>query len=226
LSEGDAKVYLALLKLHTAQAGEISQKSGIHRRTIYLIINNLIKDGLVRSVKREGKTYYEASPPQNLLALVQKKKHDLNALLPQLTSQYEETKDTQIINFFKGKEGIKTVLDDIILKGKDVLVIGAITVPGEFVNIFRRYRKRRLGKNIRSKLLFTEDQRGDFKEIDLDQVRYLPEEYKNIATTAIYANKIAIILFTKEPVAISIKVPEIIESYRTYFNLLWEMAKE
>lgn len=147
-------------------------------------------------------------------------------ILPQLTARYEDTKDTQVINFFKGPEGIKTILDDIIIKGKEVLVIGAITVPDEFVDIFRRYRTRRLKTNIRSRLLFTEDQRGKFTHIHLDNVRYLPEEYRNIVTTAIYANKVGIILFTKEPLAISIKVPEIVESYKNYFNLLWELAKE
>ncbi|MBI4149848.1 hypothetical protein HY488_00430 [Candidatus Woesearchaeota archaeon] len=226
LTQGEAKVYLAILKMRGAKAGEISQKSGIHRRTIYPIINNLTKKGLVHAAEHEGNKYYEVLPPQNLLALVKKKKENLNKLLHLLTARYEDTKDTQIINFFKGPEGIKTILDDIIIKGKEVLVIGAITVPNEFVDIFRRYRQRRLGTGIHSKLLFTEDQRGKFKHIKLDQVRYLPEEYKNIATTAVYANKVGIILFTREPIAISIKVPDIAESYRNYFNLLWEMAKE
>jgi sugar-specific transcriptional regulator TrmB len=219
-------VYLALLKLHAAMAGEISQKSGIHRRTVYPIIENLMEKGLVKAVERGGNKYYEALSPRNLLALTRKKKDGLQRVLPPLTARYEDTKDTQVINFFKGPEGIKTILDDIILKGQEVLVIGAITVPQEFVDIFRRYRTRRLGKEIRSRLLFTEDQRGQFKNIELDRVRYLPQEYKNPATTAVYANKVGIILFTKEPVAISIKVPDIVESYRNYFELLWEIAKE
>jgi sugar-specific transcriptional regulator TrmB len=226
LSGGEAKVYLALLQLRGAMAGEISQKSGIHRRTVYPIIESLIRKGLVAEERRGGGKRYLALPPKRLFQLVQARKQALAKAIPPLAARYEETKDTQVINFFKGKEGVKTVLDDIIIKGEEVLVIGAITVPEEFVDIFRRYRARRVGKRIRSRLLFTEDQRGQFKHIDLDRIRFLPREYKTPATTAVYANKVGIILFTKEPVAISIKVPDIVESYRSYFELLWGLAKD
>ena len=47
LTENESKVYLALLDLGPSLAGQISRKTGMHRRTVYDTTEMLIKKGLI-----------------------------------------------------------------------------------------------------------------------------------------------------------------------------------
>ena len=46
LTGTEAKIYLVLLDLGKAQAGVLSRKTGIHRRSIYDALDRLIEKGL------------------------------------------------------------------------------------------------------------------------------------------------------------------------------------
>ena len=47
LSDGEIKVYEAILSIGTAPINKIHEKTGIERRNIYDIVNKLIKKGLI-----------------------------------------------------------------------------------------------------------------------------------------------------------------------------------
>ena len=51
LTEKESRVYLALLELGEAGIGEIAKKSAIKRTTLYDVVENLKKSGLVGSIK-------------------------------------------------------------------------------------------------------------------------------------------------------------------------------
>ena len=70
------------------------------------------------------------------------------------------------------------------------------------------------------------------KDKDINQsktttVRYFPKTSKEtVITTNIYADKVAIILWTDVPEAIIIENKAAAESYRDYFEILWKHARE
>ena len=51
LTNTEAKIYVTLIDLGRAQAGIISRKSGIHRRSVYDALERLIEKGLVSYIK-------------------------------------------------------------------------------------------------------------------------------------------------------------------------------
>ncbi|MFA5083998.1 MAG: hypothetical protein WC475_01250, partial [Candidatus Paceibacterota bacterium] len=57
------------------------------------------------------------------------------------------------------------------------------------------------------------------------EIRYLPSKYESSVAVNIYQDKIAIILWASEPLAIVIKNREISEGYRKYFDIMWRMAR-
>lgn len=226
LTRIEANVYLALLELGRALAGEISQKSGVHRRSVYEAINGLEKKDLVESETKQGNKYFIPKEPKMILDLLESKKAELLTIVPGLSARYEDSKDTQITNFFKGKAGLKTILDDEIIKGKEILVLGAIPIVDKYLDIYARYDKRRVEKNILMRLIFSEEDRGNHRDMPLAKVKYLPKEYDSPLMIETYANKVAIIHMAEKPFTISIKIPEITESYKNYFELLWKIAKK
>ena len=66
-----------------------------------------------------------------------------------------------------------------------------------------------------------------FSKISLIEAKYLPETHQSPATIYIYGDKTAIIMWLAvgKPFAILVESEEISKSFRSYFNLLWKIAK-
>ena len=67
LTENESKVYLALVDHGPNLAGQISRKTGLHRRTVYDVTEMLIKKGLIGYILKNNRRYFEASNPNRIL---------------------------------------------------------------------------------------------------------------------------------------------------------------
>jgi len=63
------------------------------------------------------------------------------------------------------------------------------------------------------------------QEQRLVQVKFLPEKYEFPATTIVYGDKIAILLWDKSPIGFVLKSKEIVKSFLSYFEVLWSVAE-
>ena len=48
LTQGEIRVYLALLELHTSTAGPIIEKAGLPSSVVYLALNKLLKKEMIK----------------------------------------------------------------------------------------------------------------------------------------------------------------------------------
>lgn len=227
LTRTEARVYLTLLDLGPSLAGIISRKSGIHRRSVYDATERLIKKGLIGYIMKNNRRYFEAVDPDRLIELLKEKEDAVNNILPVLKQKYKVTQEKQETNFYKGKNGLKTVFEDQLNIGKEILVLGASQLASDYLKYYMHwYTKRRLEKGIRMRLIYNEKRRTR-EAIRLASIRYLPIEYPSHAATNIYGDRVAIILWSKEkPFAILIKDQEIAKGYKSYFEHLWQLAKK
>jgi len=222
LSDNEIKIYLALLDYGPSLAGVISRKTGMHRRTVYDTTEMLIKKGLVGYILKNNRRLFQASNPERILDALKEKENLILPLIVGLKERYSKTKEKEETNFYKGKEGLKTVFEDQ-LNSKEVLILGASAKAYDVLQFyFHWYDKKRKEKKIKARII-AEDRK--IKRIPLSEIRYLPEKYASPVAVNIYGEKTAIILWAKEPIAIVIKQKEISEGYRNYFELLWKMAK-
>ena len=106
LSEKEARVYLILLELHEALPSTISRKSGIKRPTTYVILDQLMKQGLVSHVKRGPNLYYQASNPKQFLDDQENKFHELKRHSPSWSISINSTLRHLKCPFLKGKTGL------------------------------------------------------------------------------------------------------------------------
>ena len=222
LTENESKVYIALIDLGPSLAGQISRKTGMHRRTVYDTTEMLIKKGLVGYMLKNNRRLFQASNPQRILEIIREKQNLLAPLISQLSEKFVSTKEKEETNFYKGKEGLKTVFEDQ-LSAKEILILGASPKAYEVLQFyFKWYDKARKEKKIKARIISTSK---SIKRIPLAEIKYLPEKYSNPVSVNIYGDKVAIILWANVPLAIVIKNKEISEGYKNYFELLWNIAK-
>lgn len=228
LTENESKAYIALLEIGPSQAGIISRKTGLHRRVVYDTAEMLIKKGLIGYIKKNNKRLFQASNPNRLLEIIQEKENSVAEIMPRMLEFYQQTKEKEETNFYKGKEGLKTVFEDQISEKKEILILGASPLAYEIMEIyFHWFDKRRVENKIRAKIIFNQAEKSKKKKIPFSEIKYLPEKYSAPFAVNIYGDKIAIIMWSREnPFAVVIKNKEIAEGYRKHFELMWGFAKK
>jgi len=227
LTENEAKVYIALLEFGPNPAGAVSRKSGLHRRVVYDTTEMLIKKGLIGYIQKNNKKLFQASNPNRILELIKEKEESIKDILPEMLGFYNKTREKEETNFYKGKNGLKTVFEDQIEEGKEILILGASPLAYEIMEFyFHWFDKKRIVNKIKTKIIFNKDKQEKVRKIPLSEVRYLPEKYSSPLAVNIYGDKVAIILWSKEnPFAIVIKQKDIADGYKKYFELMWKIAK-
>ncbi len=231
LVKNEAKVYLALLKLGTASITEISQKSGVERTLIYGVVEKLLEKGLISSVIKINKKYFEPANPEKILDLIKEKEKIIEDALPELKSLYKSVEKKQEVHHFKGKEGAKTILETLLKENsKEWLIFGTTGKTAEVLSFYLpQFHKKRVEKKIIFKAIYSEDslkRAKEIKKMKLTKVKILPKEYMTPTHINIVGNKLGIILWSEQPLGILIENKEIAESFRNYFKLLWNMAKK
>ncbi len=221
LTENESKVYPALIDLGPSLAGQIARKTGMHRRTVYDTTEMLIEKGLVGYILKNNRKLFQASNPARLLEIIKEKQNILMPFVCELQQKYHTTKEKEETNFFKGKEGLKTIFEDQ-LESKEILILGASPRAYEILQFyFKWYDRTRKEKRIKARIIATDKR---MKRILLAEIKYLPQKYNSPVAVNIYNDKTAIILWAQEPIAIVIKNKEIAQAYRTYFELMWKIA--
>ena len=100
LTEGEAKVYLALSKLGSSTVGPVVKESGVAYSNIYDILNRLIEKGIVSFIVKSKTRYFQACSPSNLLDYLDKKekkmheeKENLKKILPELEKDTSRSRE-------------------------------------------------------------------------------------------------------------------------------------
>jgi len=224
----EAKIYLCLLEKGSIRAGEISRHAGIHRRSVYDAIERLIQKGLVSYIKINNRRYYEAADPQRLIELLRQKEDNIKQIMPELQLLRKFSEDKKEVLFFRGKQAIKTVFDDQIKTGKEILIFGDAVNVNEIVKYyFPRFDKQRVEKNIKVRMLFDQTARKQkyLKKIPLAEVRFVKKGNKAPVSTNIYADKVSVIIWEQNPKAILIKEASLAKSFKSYFEFIWGFAE-
>ena len=92
LSEKEAKLYLNALELGTFSVMGIANKSGLKRPTCYLILDELVKKGLVSMAPRVKKILYMVESPDALIRQAEEHVLIIKKLAPQLHEIYNTEK--------------------------------------------------------------------------------------------------------------------------------------
>jgi sugar-specific transcriptional regulator TrmB len=227
LTRVEEKVYMALLRNGSQQAGAITKVSGIHRRTVYDAISRLIEKGLISYIKSGNTKVYQAAHPERLLELLKEREDVLQKDMPQLEALYDSQPGRHETVFYRGKKGLKVLFDDQLKAEGEILMQGATPAAMERLQYyFPQYDRARVEKKLRVRLLFDQRIRNKsyVKDIPLAEARILRTAHPQDVVTCIYGDSVAIVTFAEKPFGILIRERAIADQYRNYFEILWKKA--
>ena len=134
----------------------------------------------------------------------------------------EETR----VEVYRGKEGLKTILKDILRTGRDYIVFGE---EGRFQKILpiasHQFLRQIEKSNVHEKVLVREDFKSKILKTKNSIFKYLSTDYLSPAMTVVYGNKVAIFIWTQPYYVTLIKNKEVADSFRSHFKVLWKIAK-
>jgi predicted transcriptional regulator len=240
LTDGELKIYSALLHSGETTRTHLAKASGISPSKIYDVANRLLEKGIISAVKKNGVLHFSAAPPERLQSFLEQKEQELvserqlvQQLMPMLVQQYAMTKTSLDVEVFYDWDGMETVYDDIVKtlgKGDESCVFGAS--EGENVprsdQFFERYLRKVEKKGFRIRIIYNESLRGQ-PRIDLvtnskiHKHRYLFQE--TFTEFNVYKDTLLIIMLLRKPTVIRIRNKEAAASCRKFFETLWKQAK-
>lgn len=118
LLDSEIKTYVSALQNGPSTVIELTKFTKLSRQATYVAIETLTDRGLMSSVERGKKRYYQSEHPKKLLDFAQRRKleiseqvKDLERMIP--TLELSVGGDGPIVKLFEGKDGIRAVLDEV-----------------------------------------------------------------------------------------------------------------
>lgn len=229
LNEKEARVYIALLQLGKASAYAISSRSGLKKPTTYVILDELIKKSLVMKIPRVKKQQYVARPPEEFFANAEERLKQAKRSLPELITMAENEKVKVQTLFYEGVNGIEDSLNYHLkeMKGKDIIGFYATAEDAskELLDIYNTWAKGLSENGVRMKGVTPEHE-------STKPYRDLDEKYgisiKGIPLSG-YSSKVSLeagddfvrIILNKPQQALIIKSPELANSVKQIFDMVW-----
>ncbi|MBI5229309.1 hypothetical protein HY991_04310 [Candidatus Micrarchaeota archaeon] len=232
LSNNEADVYLALLEGGETIASGVSEKLDVSRSHVYDSLKRLTTKGLVSYVIRNDRRYFKAADPKKILEYLIEQESKLSEnrkaiedALPRLREPIQNPSDGTYVRVFDGVEGFKTILDDTLEVGGELLVFNSLgenylkRIPKV---VFENYFKERVKRKLRARIFFIEG--TTVLPFPLAIYKKIGSGF-SLASLFIYGNNVVIFALNPTPVSIKITSSEVARLYCTQFELMWKKTK-
>lgn len=234
LTEGEAKVYLALSELGSSSVGPIVKKSKVAYSNIYDILNRLLDKGVVSFVIKSKTKYFQAAPPSNFLEYLNKKEKEIfnqKESLKKALSDLEELQGSGIkqeAEVFLGLKGLRSAYEKMLKDAnkKDVIWFSYIyeeeyaEKSDLFYNSIQHISKKATSKGIANK----EYKKSWFaKKSKFLNIRFVDFPVPGIID--VFRDMVFIVSWKPEVIGILIKSESIAKNLGKYIREIWESAK-
>lgn len=228
LSDKETRLYLANLKAGDSTANRLSELTGIRRSTVYEVIENLKKKGVVASYRKDKKLFFTAEKPEKLIERLKEKEESIRRILPDLHALMQTVPEKPAVQLYEGLAGMKNAVEDM-LSAAEILVYGASnTGDPVFGHYIPNFAKKRAEKHIKMRAVIEPDVPAHMTEKDvgnITEIRTLPFLKNHNSVYFIYNDKLLVMTLGHELIALSIRSTLLATSQRQLFEFLWEAAK-
>jgi predicted transcriptional regulator len=234
LAKNEARIYETLLREGESGVSTISVKAEINRRNVYDSINRLIEKGLIYEIRSLKENSYRAVDPQKLNEILSEKRQKLDTVFDEMNSLYKGKSHKEEVFIYRGIEGWKNYLRDVLRVGENVHTIGGTGALADeklalFMEVFLKEAK---AKNITFQALIAPD--ANIKDWSEDipglRARLLPEYCKPGVAIDIFGDHIVILPdltiggFDEKSSITVIVNQSIANAFRVWFSFMWEHA--
>lgn len=233
LSQNEARVYEALLQIGESSVQKIAVKAKVHRRNVYDSLSKLIEKGLAAEIFIKGEKNFKAINPTRLLDLIKEKEGKLTTVLPEMQAKYEAGEEQEEAYLYRGIEGFKNYLQDILKTRETVYFIGAkaFWLDPRLKHFLPRFQRERKRLGIRFMHIFDHEVKQQMPEI-LKLVgkpyKFLPEEYSSLTAMDIFGDYVVTFVgvqpgqLEEEPLQFVMKSRKLADGYRKFFQFMWD----
>lgn len=236
LSPNEAKIYETMLSTGETSVSEVSLKSNIHRRNVYDTLNRLVQKGLVFPIFQKGENRYRAISPDKLMELIKEKERHLQAALPALHKIFDSDPLTEAAYIYKGIEGFKNYMRDLVRVGQDTYFLGAKALwysPQVDQSFLQAFVREAAKKKLNYYTLYDPRVPTQFpqalKEVG-GEYKILPAKYPTPGVVDMFGDYV--VTFTSVDIAnfgedgtIFVMInKELAESYKTWFKMIWDFC--
>lgn len=224
-------------------AGAVIRETGLQRSATYFCLDSLIRKGIVGYAIRNDRKHFEANRPESLFELLAKKKKEieeqekeLKKVVPALFERKPQSK-VQVAKIYDGWKGVLNSFFDALTAMKPGDESFAFTpskgyggADSERVRwLIKKVRLERARRRIRSRVIVGDDLKrtlgNDLESTPYTEVKYLSTGRMAPAVVNVFGEVTLIIVGTKIPLTFMINSREVADSFKTYFELIWKMAK-
>lgn len=235
LTEGEAKVYLALTQGGASRAGSLVKKAGVAHSNMYNVLDRLMKKGIVSYTIKSKRKWYQAVSPTNLMTYLEKKekeiqtqKKTLQTALPQLIA-LQTAQASPEAEVFTGTKGLRAAYEK--------LLTGA-TKKDESVHFYthqEQYAKESdlfyfsifdILQKVPTRGIVNKEYK---KSLIIKKAKFVTYRYVDFPLPGnmdFCKDKVLIISWEKPIVGILIQSASIAKSLKTYFETIWKTAKK
>ncbi len=236
LAKNEAQIYVTLAEQGELSVSGIATHSGINRRNIYDTLEKLVEKGLVFEIVDTNERRFQAVEPGKLLELVEERRTSLLRVLPALEQKYKSVPFSEKVFLYRGIEGWKNALRDMLRVGEDVYTIGGkgAWTDERFVPFFVQFNKEAKRKKMRLHILFEAGVKGTRFERGLQdsnvRYRFLPKSFTSPMSIDIFGNysilypEVELGTFNEDAPLTVIVNPIVADGYRKWFKALWDLS--
>ena len=242
LTEGEVRVYVAMLDTGETTTGRIVKQARVSSSKVYPILDRLISMGLVTYNRKGRVKHFRTTSPHKILDMLEKRKRDIEeqkvvvrGMLPALIARESRKRQSHESSVYEGYSSVKTYYKAMLRdarKGDERLVFGArsgypIAKGAQY--FFQSFHRSWVRKGLKTRMIFNQDLRdrnsvGFFKDSKLTQVRFLP--HMSLSSIGVQGSSTDMLIWTKETALLFvIESREIARTFRDYFEILWKSAK-
>jgi HTH-type transcriptional regulator, sugar sensing transcriptional regulator len=239
LTEGETKVYLALLRLGQTKTGPLAKKAEVSSSKVYKILDRLVNKGLANHVIKGKIKYFSALEPERIIDYIddnekklEEKKELIRKMLPELKLEANISAEKQSAFVYEGFKAVTNFFRNILVELKPEEEYYVISgnygeVPG-LRPFLHNHHKQRAEMKIKVKMLANHDLKGHVEKTTFknSEVRYLPAYLMTNMQILFYKSKAFIIVWSKEPVGFLIINKEAVAGFKNYFDVFWKIASK
>ena len=231
MNKNAAEIYLDLLRHQTSSALEISKRTGIHRSNTYDALRELIEQGFISEVIEEKRKLFKAGSPEKIKDYLEQKQKEVNDLVPELKEISSEDNKKKEVSVSQGIFAIREALNEMLQEKKEIMVFGASETAYQSIGVpfLNEFHKERIKNQIKMRHIYDKNAVERIKKLNkmkFTEARCVSHQYFSVVSTNICNNSVYIFIFGKPQFAIRIKNESVAESYRNYFELLWNESNK
>jgi len=237
LTDGEIKVYKALVELGKAPIFKIMKNSKVSSSKVYLILDKLMQKGFVSFNIEEKTKFYQITNPQTILDFANNQKNKLDNfnkefenLIPKINSS-KGNFEKESAQVYTGVKGISAAFENLlkeIKKGEEYYFFSL--TQSELANedmklFFQQYHNKRITKGVKLKGIIHPEIKN-IKEILIKNYQIKKHNFSLPTGVIIGKNRILIPLGEKDNICYEIISKRIAQRYRDYFEKVWKSLKQ